>query len=168
MNTLFIILAVVCALIGIIGSIVPGLPGPPISWAGLLLLHMSDKIDYTPRFLVIFAAVAVIITILDYIVPIWGTKQFGGTKAGAKGSTWGLVVSVFVLPFLGITIGPMGIVSILAGPFVGAYIGEKLQGDPDHALRSAIGSFVGFLAGTLMKLVFTLVVAVYIFKDLIF
>lgn len=168
MNTLFIILAVACALIGIIGSIVPGLPGPPISWAGLLLLHMSDKIDYTPRFLVIFAAVAVIITILDYIVPIWGTKQFGGTKAGAKGSTWGLVVSVFVLPFLGITIGPMGIVGILAGPFVGAYIGEKLQGDPDHALRSAIGSFVGFLAGTLMKLVFTLVVAVYIFKDLIF
>lgn len=166
MNTLFIILAIVCALVGIVGSIVPGLPGPPISWVGLLLLNFSGKSDFTATFLIIFAAVAAIITVLDYVVPILGTKKYGGTKAGAKGSTWGLIVSVFVLPILGITLGPMGIIGILAGPFVGAYLGEKWHGSKENALRSAWGSFMGFLAGTLMKLVYTIVVAVYIGKGL--
>lgn len=168
MNTILIILAVVCALVGIIGAIVPGLPGPPISWLALLCVHFSAAGPLAPKFLVSYAVVAIVITILDYVVPVWGTKRFGGTKAGAKGSTWGLVVSVFVLPFLGITIGPLGIVGILAGPFVGAFIGEKLHGNPDTALRSAFGSFFGFLAGTLMKLVFGIVVTVYISKMLFF
>lgn len=168
MNTLFIILAFLCAIIGIIGAIVPGLPGPPISWVALLLVHLSSVMDYSPTFLVIMAVVAVIITILDYVVPIWGTKQFGGSKAGAKGSTIGLIVSVFVLPLLGIVIGPMGIIGILAGPFIGAYLGEEMEGNKKNALRAAFGSFIGFLAGTFIKLAYGIVVMVYVVKDVIF
>lgn len=164
MNTLFIIIAILCCVVGIIGSIVPGLPGPPISWAALMVLYLAHIGDLQVRTVVIYAVVALIITILDYIVPVWGTTKFGGTKMGAKGSTWGLVVSVFVLPLLGITIGPFGIIGILAGPFVGAYLGEMKGGNRDNALRSAFGSFVGFLAGTLIKLVFGIVVMVYAIK----
>ncbi len=162
-------LAIICTVVGIIGAVVPGLPGPPVSWVALLLLAIGDVVDYSATFLIVMGLIAAVITVLDYVVPIWGTKKFGGSKAGAKGSTIGLIISVFVLPILGITIGPMGLIGILAGPFVGAYIGETRNGtSTDKAFTAAFGSFVGFLAGTLMKLAYTVVVAVYVFKDLIF
>lgn len=168
MSATFIILAVICAIIGIVGSIVPGLPGPPVAWVALLLVHLSKVHPYTVNFLVVMGIVAAVITVLDFIVPVWGTKKMGGTKSGTKGSTIGLIVSVFVLPILGITIGPFGILGILAGPFLGAYIGELMANNKEGAFRAAIGSFVGFLTGTLMKLAFSIVVLVYVCKDLIF
>src|SRR5574344_534078 len=167
MSTVLIILAVVCALVGIAGAILPGLPGVPVSWLGLLLLDLSHAADYTPAYLIIYAAVALIITILDYVIPILGTKQLGGTKAGTKGSTWGLVVGIIVLPLLGITLGPMGIIGILGGPFLGAYLGEKWKGNKEHALKSAFGSFIGFLAGTIIKTAYGIVVLIVIIKDII-
>lgn len=167
MSTVLIILAVVCALVGIAGAILPGLPGVPVSWLGLLLLDLSHAADYTPAYLIVYAAVALIITILDYVIPIIGTKQLGGTKAGTKGSTWGLVVGIIVLPLLGITLGPMGIIGILGGPFLGAYLGEKWKGNKEHALKSAFGSFIGFLAGTIIKTAYGIVVLIVIIKDII-
>ena len=105
---------------------------------------------------------------MDYFVPIWGTKKFGGTKAGVKGSTIGLIIGVIVLPLLGVVLGPFGIIGIIAGPFVGAYIGEKMSGvDDTLAWRSAFGSFVGFVAGTLLKVVYSLVVGFVVIKDII-
>ena len=168
MSVTFIILAIVCAIIGIIGSIVPGLPGPPVAWAALLFVHLSAVHPYTMNFLVVMGIVAAVITVLDFIVPVWGTKKMGGTKSGTRGSTIGLIVSVFILPVLGITIGPFGILGILAGPFLGAYIGELMANNKEGAFRAAIGSFVGFLTGTLMKLAFSIVVLVYVCKDIIF
>ena len=168
MSVVFIILAVLCALVGLVGSIVPALPGPPLGWLALLFVHLSGVHPYTSKFLMVMLAVAVVITVIDYVVPVWGTKHFGGTKAGTRGSTVGLVVSVIVLPLLGITLGPFGIVGILAGPFIGAYVGEQIGGNSQGALRAAWGSFVGFLSGVLMKLAYTVVTAVYVFKDLIF
>ena len=169
MNTLLIILAVVCALTGIVGAIVPVLPGPPIAWLAVLLLSFTPcSNDLTATFLIVTAALAVIITILDYLVPAWGTKRFGGTKAGTKGSTIGLLVAVFVLPVLGLTLGPFGLTSLLLGPFVGAYIGEVTQNTPSQqALRSAFGSFIGFLTGTFIKLVYAIVITVYVTNDII-
>lgn len=167
MNIVIIILAILCGAVGIIGSIVPGLPGPPVSWVGLLLLNFSSAADYTATYLVTYAAIAIVITIIDYVFPIIGTKQLGGTKVGAKGSTWGLVVGMLVLPLLGISLGPMGLFGILGGPFVGAYIGEKWKGNREHALKSAFGSFLGFLGGTFIKLAYGIVVMVVLIKDLI-
>ena len=106
---------------------------------------------------------AIIITLMDYYVPIYGTKISGGTKAGARGSLIGLIIAVLVLPFLGIIIGPFGIIGIILGPFLGALLGEKLAGTPDHlALKAAFGSFFGFLAGTMMKLLYGTVTIVVI------
>ena len=168
MEYLIFLLAVICIIIGIVGDVVPGLPGVPISYAAMLLLHFFTGITYSNETLIIYGVLCAGITIVDYFVPIWGTKKFGGTKAGVRGSTIGLVVGVVVLPILGIVIGPFGLIGILAGPFVGAYIGEKMSGVDDKlAWRSAIGSFVGFVAGTLLKVVYSIVVAVVVVKDII-
>ncbi len=168
MDYVLFILAIVVVIIGFIGDIIPGIPGTPVSYLALLLLHWTDRISYSPQFLVIMGLICAVITVLDYVVPVWGTKKFGGTKAGVRGSTIGLIISLLVLPMLGIVIGPFGIIGILAGPFVGAYIGETMSGTPDdRAWRSAFGSFIGFLTGTFMKIVYTLVVGFYVVKDII-
>ena len=104
------------------------------------------------------------VQVLDFVVPAWGTKKFGGSRSGTWGSIIGLITGLFFLPAL----GPFGIFTILGGPFLGAFIGEKIEGkDQDGALRAAFGSFVGFLAGTFMKLVASTIIAVYFFKELL-
>ena len=167
MDYILFILAIVVVIIGFIGDIIPGIPGTPVSYLALLLMHWTDRISYSPQFLVVMGFICVVITALDYVVPVWGTKKFGGTKAGVRGSTIGLIIGILVLPMLGIVLGPFGILGILGGPFLGAYIGEKMGGTPDdRAWRSAFGSFIGFLTGTFMKIVYTLVVVFYIVKDI--
>ena len=168
MDYILFIAAIVVIIIGLIGDIIPGIPGTPVSYLALLLLHWTDRISYSPEFLVIMGLICAVITVLDYVVPVWGTKKFGGTKAGTRGSTIGMIVGILVLPMLGIVFGPFGILGILGGPFVGAYIGEKMGGTPDDkAWRSAFGSFIGFLTGTLMKVVYTLVIGFYVIRDVI-
>lgn len=158
MEYLIYLLSIILIIVGLIGDILPGIPGVPLSYLALILLHFTDKISYTPQMLIITGVLCVVITVLDYVVPIWGTKKFGGTKAGVRGSTIGLIIGVLVLPLLGIVIGPFGIIGLLGGPFLGAYIGEKIAGVDDHkAWRSAVGSFIGFVAGTFMKVAYSLV-----------
>ena len=168
MDYILMISAVLVIIIGFIGDIIPGIPGTPVSYLALLLLHWTDRITYSASFLAITGVICSVITVLDYVVPVWGTKKFGGTKAGTRGSTIGLIVGILVLPMLGIVLGPFGLIGILGGPFVGAYIGEKMGGTPDDkAWRSAFGSFIGFLAGTFMKIAYTLVIGFYVIKDII-
>lgn len=151
MNIVLLILAFLCILIGIIGCIVPGLPGTPIAYAGLWIAQATDRVDFTWQFLLIWGIVVVIISVLDYVVPAWGTKQFGGTKWGVWGSTIGV--------FIGLFFGALG---VIFGPLVGAILGELLQSAmhgaiTDKALSAALragwGSFIGILFGTILKLI---------------
>lgn len=168
MEILLTILSIFLAIVGIAGGIIPGLPGPPISFFALVLIGITEKYSFSETFYIISALLAFVITLLDYYVPIYGTKKFGGTKAGVRGSTIGLIVSVLLLPLLGIVIGPFGLVGILLGPFAGAYLGETIAGTSgDRALRAAFGSFIGFLAGTLMKLTYSIAMLVIIFATLL-
>ena len=163
MNTVLIIIAVILALIGLLGSVVPGLAGPPFSWAGLLLIGLSSAADYSAAFLVVTALVALVITIMDYIIPSMSTKRHGGSKAGVWGCNIGLVISIIGLPF-----GPQGIIGIIFWPFVGALAGELLSGkDRKAAMRAAWGAFLGFLTGTGLKLVYALFALFFVIKDLV-
>jgi uncharacterized protein YqgC (DUF456 family) len=159
MDIVLFILAGILILLGAIGSLLPVLPGPPLAWVGILLAHFSSTVNYSTKFLVITAVVMILITVLDYFIPIWGTKRFGGTKAGVIGCTLGLVVGLFF--------GPLG---IILGPFLGALIGELAvnQKELKKALKSATGSFVGFVVGTGLKLVFCGFMAYYFVSDVIF
>lgn len=163
MNIFLIIVAVILVLIGLVGAIVPGIAGPPFSFLGLLAVSFVDGISYSTEFLVIMGIIATVVFALDYVVPVWGTKKFGGTKAGVRGSTIGLILGLlFTIVF------PVGFIALLLGPFIGAYIGEKNAGTDDHkAWRSAFGSFVGFIVGTGLKVIYASVCIYFIVKDLI-
>ncbi|MEP2670780.1 MAG: DUF456 domain-containing protein [Cyclobacteriaceae bacterium] len=144
-------------LAGIIGCLLPFLPGPPLSFLGLLLLQIKETAPFTTKFLIIWAVIVIAITVMDYLVPIYGTKRFGGTKYGLWGCAIGLVA--------GFWFGPIG---IIAGPFLGALLGEWLGNrDSDQAFRAAIGSFVGFLFGTVLKLMASGVMTYYFIVSLL-
>ena len=142
MTTLFIILGVICILAGIFFSIVPIIPGPVLAYGSLLLLQATGKHPFTTEMLIILALVIGFILVMDYIVPIWGTKKFGGSKYGAWGSFFGI--------FVGFFLGPFG---FILGPFLGALIGELVGGkELKIAVKAAFGSFVGFMVTVVMKL----------------
>jgi hypothetical protein len=146
MDITLAVLGAALVLVGFLGSVLPIIPGPPISWAGLLLLKWTHYVDdhgtaYNNALWILLFFV-ILVTILDYVVPIMGTKKFGGSKRGVWGATIGVVVGLFF--------GPLG---IIIGPFLGAYIGEITTGKKDReALRAAWGSFIGFLLGVGLKL----------------
>lgn len=147
MDILLVVLGLIFVLLGMIGSFVPILPGPPVSWIGLLLLHLTDAVPADYTFLGITLFVALLIFVLDYIIPAMGTKRFGGSRAGAIGTTIGLIVGLIApIPF-----------GILIGPFLGALIGELVfnQSETNVAIKAAFGSFLGFLASTFMKFIVT-------------
>ncbi len=144
MDIILIFIAALFLVLGIIGSFLPVLPGPLTSWVGLLILHFSEAIPMDKTFLVITLIVAILIWILDYIIPAMGTKRFGGTKYGMIGTSIGLVIGLFApIPF-----------GIVIGPFVGAYMGELLnKTDSKTAMKAAFGSFIGFITSTFIKFI---------------
>ena len=142
MELLLYILSALCMLVGLAGCILPMLPGPPLAWLGMLLLHFTDRVDFTVTELVVSALVVIAPVVLDYITPMIGTKKFGGGKYGNWGCMIGTVVGLFFMPL-----------GLILGPFIGAVIGELIAGKPMRAaLKAGFGSFVGFLFGTLIKL----------------
>ncbi|MBR1549769.1 MAG: DUF456 domain-containing protein [Bacteroidales bacterium] len=163
MDIFLIIMAFVCLLVGIVGSIVPGLPGPPISWVGLLVAGFTPWVANTPALLIVTAAVAIFITVMDYVIPSLTTKRFGGSKYGIWGCNIGLVVSIFGLPF-----GPTGLLGMVFWPFIGALIGEFIkQQDFQPALKAGFGAFVGFLTGTLLKVVYCIAILIVVIAAMV-
>ena len=143
MEITLLIIAGLCMLIGIIGCIVPGLPGTPIAYAGLWIAQATDRVDFSWQLLLTWGIVTVVVSVLDYVVPAWGTKRYGGTQYGVWGSTIGVIIGLF-----------FGAVGVIVGPLIGAVIGELLAGkEVEQALRAGWGSFIGLLCGTILKLV---------------
>ena len=157
MDIFLAIIGAILILTGIAGCILPVIPGPPISWVGLILLELTRYADYSTTFLAGMAALALVVTLLDYVVPIWGTKKYGGTKAGIWGATIGMVAGLFFFPPLG----------IIFGPLAGAIIAEMARGASNQeSFRAGIGAFIGFLLGVGLKLIASFVMAFYFFKEL--
>jgi len=145
MDILLLLLGFVCVIVGVFGSFLPVLPGPSISWVGLVLLYFTTAVVANYWILGISLLITIVLTVLDYVIPAKGTKKFGGSSYGIWGTNIGLVVGIFA-PI------PLG---FLIGPFVGALVGELLYDYKDHkrALKSAAGSLLGFLASSFMKFV---------------
>lgn len=162
MNTLLIILAFVCLLVGIVATFTPIPPAVPVAWLGLLLARLGGLAVSTPL-LVWAAIIGVVLMVLDYVIPLLTTKQFGGTKWGVWGCTLGLLAAVIGLPF-----GPTGLLGVFFWPFIGALIGEYLkQQELRPALRAAWGSFIGIMTGSLAKVVYGTVLLVIVITKLI-
>lgn len=142
MDIFLLLLSFLLMLLGIAGSFLPMLPGPITGWLGFLTFYLTKAVPVNYTFLTITFIVAVVIFILDYIIPVAGTKRFGGSNYGMTGATIGLVVGIIApIPF-----------GIIIGPFAGAFLGELMNVKTRHnALRAAFGSFVGFLISTFMQ-----------------
>ena len=142
------IIAVIAGAIGIAGSILPGLPGPPISWVGLLILYIwgtglngaGEPLSLTA--LIVWALVVIAVTVMDYIVPPLLAKRMGGSKYAEKGSLYGMIFGIIFTP-----------VGMILGAFLGVLLAELFVAKKkiEDALKAAVGSFVGFILGTGIK-----------------
>ena len=152
MVTVIFIIAFVLLFLGLLGSMIPGLPGPPLSYIGILLIHFFTGIQFSTSFLLTWAVIVIVVSLLDYLMQVWGVKKFGGGRKAVIGTFLGL--------FMGLLFPPVG---LLIGPFCGAFIGALLEvrGDNNRALKVAVGSFIGFVTGTILKLVISSVLFYY-------
>jgi len=150
-----LIAGILLMILGIIGCLVPVLPGPPFSFLGIIFLHLSKFGHFTNIALITMGGIALVVTILDYVVPVWGTKKFGGSKYGIRGATIGLVIGLFL--------GPLG---LIIGPLLGAFAGELIfKDDINYALKAGFGSLLGFLTGIGLKLAASFIMTFYFFKE---
>ncbi|MCD7970615.1 MAG: DUF456 domain-containing protein [Alistipes sp.] len=153
MDIVLALIAVVLLLVGLAGCLVPVIPGPPLSYAGLLILHFTGFGDFTSRFLFVMAAVTVAVTIADLYLPVWFMRRYGGSRAASIGAVLGVFAGLFLFPPLG----------IIVCPFLGAFLGELIHDGQSHtkALRVAMGAFMAFMAGTGLKLIVSGVILFY-------
>lgn len=156
MDILFIVLGSLLIIAGFVGSFLPVIPGPPLSYVGLLALELTSSHPFSWKFFVIWALVVVTLMVLDNVIPAYGTKKFGGSAYGIWGCVIGMIIGIFFSP-LGLIIGP------LAGAFVGELIGGK---ESDQAFRSALGSFAGFMVSTVLKVIASGMMGYYFFINM--
>ena len=143
MDILLMVLAFLLLVASIVGCVLPVLPGPPLAYAGILLLHLTDKVHFTTHQLIIWLVVVVVLQVVDYITPLLGSKYSGGTSFGNRGCIAGTILGMFFMPW-----------GLIIGPFVGAIAGEMMGGQNlTQAIRAGIGTLLGYLFGTLMKVI---------------
>jgi uncharacterized protein YqgC (DUF456 family) len=151
---LTIVLAIICAilmLVGLVGVVLPLLPGIPLAWLGLFIYAIGtgfDKISLTT--VIVFLILTLLALALDFVLPILGAKKYKASRMGVFGAFAGFTVGIFVL----------GIWGVILGPAVGALVGELLsRKEPQHALRTSFGTLLGFFTGILLKIVIILTMA---------
>ena len=152
MEYVIVVSAILCAVVGIAGAVLPALPGPPLSFVGLLLLLLCDGNEIGLLSLLVAGVAAVVITLLDYVAPVWLAKKKRGTKYGIWGATAGMFIGLFFAPW-----------GVILGPFLGALAGELIAKTPtDKAVSTAFMTFVAFMLTTGIKFVYCLVVFVLV------
>ena len=158
MDIFLIILAFIVAILGVTGSLLPVLPGPPLSFAAILLAKLSSMSVLSTKLIWIMFFTALAITIFDFISPSIITKKFGGSSLAAKLSLVGMIIGTFFFP-------PFG---MIIGPFLGAFIGEFIYNrKASNALKIAFLSFIAFLVNTGIKFFYALISIFIIIKGLI-
>ncbi len=157
MDILLSLVAFVLGLLGIVGCIIPAIPGALLSYLGLLCAFFTSYSQLGSGALWIWALICVAVTLADYFLPAWMTKRFGGTRSGAIGATIGVFVGFFLFP-------PFG---IILGPFMGAVLGELHHDKKDagKAIVVGFGSFLAFIFGTGLKLVASVGIFVHVVAD---
>ena len=157
MDLFLIILAGIFIIIGIVGSVIPGLPGPPLGYIGLLLLEFTNRIEFNLWFLIGWGIAVIIVLVLDNLLPMWSTRKFGGSKWGVTGSIIGMLVGLILPP-----------VGIILGTLIGAVIGELIYSKKFHiALKAGFGAFIGFMLSVGLKLSLSFVFLYYYVYELI-
>ena len=158
MDLMLLIIGVILGVVGLLGAVIPVLPGTILSYIGFMCVYFVDSSSISTLQLVLCGIVSIAVIVLDYILPGYFSKLFGGTKYGITGATIGTIVGMF-----------FGFVGIIIGPFVGAFIGEMIgrQIEPKQALKVGIGAMLAFIAGTGIKLIAGAYMFIFVIKDFI-
>ena len=142
MNSFLLIISVILIITGLIGSFIPIIPGPITSWFGLFTLSQIQNFPNNNTLLITTFVIGITIFILDYFIPIIGSKYFGGSKYGIIGTSIGLLIGL-------ISPVPFG---IIIGAFLGALIGEILGGKQlSEGIKPAMGSLIGIITSSIIK-----------------
>ena len=159
MVTVIFIIALLLLFFGLLGSMMPGLPGPPLSFIGILLIHFFTGTQFSTSFLLIWAAIVIMVFLLDYFIQVWGVKKFGGGYKATIGTFLGF--------FAGLIFPPVG---LIIGPFIGAFIGAfiEVKGNNIRALKVATGSIIGFVIGNILKFVVSSMLLYYAICNIYF
>jgi len=156
--TLIVVIAIVLCVIGIVGCILPGLPGTIFNYIALLLVHFSDA---TPQFsiatLVLFTIATAVAMGIEYVLPMLGTKQLGGSKYGAIGAGVGLIVGLFFMP-----------IGIIVGPLAGATLAELAiqQKELPDAFKAGVGAVIGVFFSSVTKLTIACIITVFVMRNI--
>lgn len=156
MEIALVVIAVLLTLAGLAGCVLPAVPGPPLNFIALLLLQWAWH-SYSIVTLVVLGLLTVLVLVLDYMIPVWGAKLFGATKYGIWGSIIGMLAGIFLTP-----------IGMIGGLLLGAIIGDMVAGKkPLEALKSGAGTFLGTMAGMLVKLILSGIMTFLIFYELV-
>ncbi|MDG4945339.1 DUF456 domain-containing protein [Weeksellaceae bacterium KMM 9713] len=158
-NTLTII-SLLCLVIGFFGSFLPVLPGTLLSWLGLVIFKYTSFADYGWPTLIVLGIIVLAFQAVNYVLPAYSSKKFGGSRYGVIGASIGLLVGIIFAPF--------GLVSIIIAPFLGAFIGEFLlnKSNTKASFKAAFGTFVGFMISTGIGMLLSLIFLVYVMWQL--
>lgn len=155
-EVLLTVFAIALLIVGVIGCFVPGIPGPPLAWGGLVLAKFTSFNNMPIWLLAVTLVITVGATIFDYFSPNILTKKAGGSKGAQTGATVGIIVGLFISP-----------IGIFLGPFIGAFIGEFLNNNHEFkpAIKVAFAALLSFLVSTGVKLfVVVCFIWIYIFS----
>ena len=158
MEVLIFCIVFLLLFVGLLGSIFPIIPGPIFTFFGLLVLHFFTDCNITYNQLILYFLITVIVLFLDYLSQYFGVKKFGGKKNAVYGTIIGCLIGFFLPPF-----------GLVIGPFLGAFLGSLIdKKDTVHALKIAFGSFIGFMFGTLIKIIYSMYVLIWVVWKLIY
>lgn len=157
MDVFLSILAVLLSVVGIVGCVVPIIPGVILCFAGLLCSFFTTGTLMSPAMVWVWLIITIVVSLVDYFLPAYMTKLFGGSRAAVIGATLGLIVGLFFTP-----------VGMILGTFLGAVIGELLnnRNDLGSAVKAGVGSFLSFIVGTGIKLIAAFGMFFYICCDI--
>jgi uncharacterized protein len=129
---------------GVVGSVLPVLPGAPLIWAGMMIYGVMTGFEGLAWwFFAVQGLLALLVMGVDYLASALGSRYFGGTKAAFWGAMIGLLVGLFFFP-----------IGLFVGPFTGAVVAELIfNRNTDQAINAGLGAFIGFWGGLPVKLV---------------
>jgi len=153
---ILIVLGLLLALAGLIGCLLPVVPGPPLSFLALLIISAAKNWEpFSATFLIVMGCLTAAVAVMDYVIPIKGAQKYGASRYGIWGSMIGMLVGVFFIP-------PFG---MILGAFLGALLGELFAGRAGReAVRAGWGTFMGTMLSTILKVVFCGVVLFFYVK----
>jgi len=156
---LLIVIGLILNIIGIIGVILPALPGIVLNYIALILLYIAKgEAEFSLRILIVFGIITLLVTLLDYILPLLGARKYGASRIGILGAVIGMLVGILFFP-------PFG---IIFGLLIGAFLGELIAGkEQSQALRAGFATFLGSLTSMVVQLLLAIVMTFYFLIHLI-